>query len=152
MKTNTLVIKEMEISYKPSKKVYDREEIVGSAAAHHVIKKLYNQKTLSCQEEFIVLYMNNANIPIGYYRASKGGLTSTTADVRLILSVALKCMATAIIISHNHPSGNLRPSTADKVITIKISQACKFLEISLLDHIIVTPHSGYYSFSDHGKL
>jgi len=80
---------------------------------------------------------------------SKGGITGTIADVRLILSVALKTLASGLILAHNHPSGNLKPSEADKQITSKIRQAAKLLDIELLDHIIISSE-GYYSFTDDG--
>ncbi len=85
------------------------------------------------------------------YQLSKGGITGTIADVRLILSVALKTLATGLILAHNHPSGNLKPSEADKKITNKIRQAAKLLDIELMDHIIIS-NEGYYSFMDEGVL
>jgi DNA repair protein RadC len=88
---------------------------------------------------------------IGSYQLSKGGITGTIADVRLILSVALKTLASGLILAHNHPSGNLKPSEADKHITSKIRQAAKLLDIELLDHIIISSE-GYYSFMDDGKI
>ncbi len=88
---------------------------------------------------------------MGSYQLSKGGITGTIADVRLILSVALKSLATGLILAHNHPSGNLKPSEADKQITSKIRQAAKLLDIELMDHIIIS-NEGYYSFMDEGVL
>ena len=85
------------------------------------------------------------------YQLSKGGIKGTIADVRLILSVALKTLATGLILVHNHPSGNLKPSEADKHITSKIRQAAKLLDIELIDHIIISSE-GYYSFMDEGVL
>jgi DNA repair protein RadC len=152
MYKKAFMIQEMEIVYSPSRSVVNRPKITTSQSAYSLLKKLYNPNTISCQEEFMVLYLNNSNTPLGVYKASKGGITGTTADVRLIMAMALKSMATCIIISHNHPSGNLSPSTADKVLTTKIKTACNVFEITLLDHIIVTPHSGFYSFCDEGKL
>ena len=80
------------------------------------------------------------------------GITGTVADPKLILGVALKSAATGIILAHNHPSGNLQPSTADLEITKKIESACKFLDIKLLDHIIISPTGQFYSFIDEGVL
>jgi DNA repair protein RadC len=88
---------------------------------------------------------------IGSYQLSKGGLTGTIADVRLILSVALKTLATGLILAHNHPSGNLKPSEADKQITSKIRQAAKLMDIEVLDHMILSSN-GYFSFTDDGIL
>jgi DNA repair protein RadC len=80
------------------------------------------------------------------------GLTGTTADQRLIMATALKSAATGLILCHNHPSGNLQASTADIEITKKIQSACNFLDIKLLDHIIISPSGNYFSFTDEGLL
>jgi len=102
-------------------------------------------------EEFWVIYLNNANKVIHTAQLSKGGITGTLVDVRLLLKEALVNSATAIILSYNHPSGTLRPSTADKEITEKIKNACLSMDIKLLDHIIVTEKS-YFSFQDEGII
>jgi DNA repair protein RadC len=105
------------------------------------------------QEQFIILYLNRANDVIGAYHAFTGGITGTVADIRIIMGVALKSMACGIIISHNHPSGTLKPSAADKELTQKINEAGRMLDITLLDHIIVSPYQGsYYSFADDGLI
>ncbi len=98
-----------------------------------------------------MIYLNTAGLVIGSYQFSTGGLTGTIADVRLILSIALKTLATGIILAHNHPSGNLTPSEADKLITNKIQQAGKLMDIKVLDHIILS-FDGFYSFIDEGIL
>jgi DNA repair protein RadC len=84
---------------------------------------------------------------IGSYQLSKGGITGTIADVRLILSVALKTLASGLILAHNHPSGNLKPSEADVSLTNKIKEAAKLMDIQVLDHIILSD-CGYFSFAD----
>jgi DNA repair protein RadC len=90
---------------------------------------------------------------LGFTLVSIGGLTGTIADIRLILSVALKTAATGIMLAHNHPSGALSPSHADRAITSKINEAAKLMDIKLLDHIILSPEDGeYYSFADEGVL
>lgn len=88
---------------------------------------------------------------LGIYEVSSGGITGTVADPKLIFVAALKASACGIIISHNHPSGNLKPSRPDEDLTAKIKQAGKFLDIQVLDHVIVTSE-GYYSFADEGVL
>jgi DNA repair protein RadC len=88
---------------------------------------------------------------LGIYPISRGGTTGTVVDVKLVFSVALKCNASSIIISHNHPSGNLNPSESDKVMTEKLRKAGDYLDIKLLDHIIVTKH-GFFSFADEGLI
>ncbi len=127
------------------------EIINDSNAAFDILATLFPPDTICLQEQFVVLYLNRANRVIGSYQLSKGGITGTIADVRFILSVALKTLATGLILAHNHPSGNLKPSEADKQITSKIRQAAKLLDIELMDHIIMSSE-GYYSFMDDGKI
>lgn len=100
-------------------------------------------------EEFWVLYLNNANKVIHKAQLSKGGITGTVVDVRLIFKLALEHNATSIILSHNHPSGKLVASEADKEITKKLTFAGEQLDIKVLDHIIIT-EKGYLSFQDEG--
>lgn len=102
-------------------------------------------------EEFWVLLLNNSNKIIQKIQLSKGGLTATLVDIRLLFKQALEHFATAIILVHNHPSGQLKPSEADRNITRKIADAGNVLEIKLLDHIIITEHE-YFSFADDGIL
>ena len=102
-------------------------------------------------EEFWVLYLNQSNKVIHKSAVSKGGITATLVDVRLILKKALELNATGIILSHNHPSGRKEPSEQDKTLTNKIKKAAEILDINLLDHIIVAEKS-YFSFADEGLL
>lgn len=102
-------------------------------------------------EEFWVLHLNNANKIIAKTHLSKGGMTGTVVDVRIIFKGALECSAIGIVLCHNHPSGNLKPSEADKEITRKIKTAARSLDIIVLDHVIVT-QNGYFSFADEGIL
>jgi DNA repair protein RadC len=148
MTTETL--SEIHVSYKPGL-TSSTTIITNSQNVYEILKSLFPAETISLQEQFVVLYLNRANRVIGSYQLSKGGITGTIADVRLILSVALKTLATGLILAHNHPSGNLKPSEADKQITNKIRQAAKLLDIELLDHIILSS-DGYYSFTDEGIL
>ena len=97
------------------------------------------------------MYLNACHNVLGIYTASKGGITGTIADIRLILGVALKTASTAIIIAHNHPSGNLQPSKADETLTQKLKNAAGLLDVNLLDHLIISD-AGYYSFADEGVL
>jgi DNA repair protein RadC len=102
-------------------------------------------------EEFWVLYLSNANKVIRKEQLSIGGITGTVADVRKIFKTALEQSATAMIIAHNHPSGTLTPSLADKKLTQKVKDGGTLLDIKLLDHIIVT-EKNYFSFADEGLL
>ena len=102
-------------------------------------------------EEFWVLFLNNSNKVLGKTQISKGGLTATVVDVRLLFKRALELASVGIIVCHNHPSGKLQPSTADKQITEKIKLAGVTLDIKLLDHLIVT-EKAYFSFADEGIM
>ncbi len=102
-------------------------------------------------EVFAVLFLNRANKILHFEIVSSGGLTGTVADPRIILKKALETGATSIVLSHNHPSGSLKPSRADEELTQKIRQASMYLDIKVLDHIIVSDE-GYFSFADEGLL
>ena len=103
------------------------------------------------REKFVVLYLNHGHDPIGFYVVSIGGISGTVVDTRLLWSVAHKVCASKIIICHNHPSGQLRPSKADESITKKIKEQGELLEIKLLDHVILSSE-GMFSFVDNGML
>ena len=94
-----------------------------------------------------ILYLNNSNKVIRKNQLSKGGITGTLVDVRLVLKNALEVGATALILCHNHPSGTLKPSEADKAVTTKLKTAAKSLDIKVLDHLIIT-EKAYFSFAD----
>lgn len=102
-------------------------------------------------EVFAVIYLNQANKVKEFEIVSKGGITGTVVDIRLILKKAIEVEATSIILSHNHPSGSLRPSQADENLTHKVKSAAAYFDIRILDHIIVSDE-GYYSFADDGRL
>ncbi len=102
-------------------------------------------------EEFWVLLLNRSNTVIDKFMVSQGGLTGTVIDVRIILRTAIEKLASSIILCHNHPSGNLRPSDPDIKITKKIKDAAQIMEISVLDHLIIA-HDEYISFADEGLI
>jgi len=102
-------------------------------------------------EIFAVVFLNRANRIIHFEVVSSGGITGTVADPRIILKKALEEEAVGLILCHNHPSGNLRPSRADEELTIKIREAARFFDIRVLDHVIVS-HEGYFSFADEGMI
>lgn len=142
---------EISIKYKGTKKT-ELKKVTSSRDAYDVCKLLYSENTFDWVEEMILICLNRANKVIGYYRISKGGIAGTVADPKVIFTIALNCAGTSsIILSHNHPSGNTKPSDSDISLTNKIKDAGKLLDIVLLDHIIVTEDS-YYSFVDEGKL
>jgi DNA repair protein RadC len=144
-------ISEINISYKPSPQSRKMNPILSSADAYGVLKHLYNQDLICAREEFIVIYLNNSGRVLGHFRAFTGGITSVTCDLRIILGVGLKSLSASIILSHNHPSGNLKPSKSDLNLTQRIHKACKLLDLQLFDHILIS-EEGYYSFADDGLL
>lgn len=142
---------EITIKYKGAKS-FELETITSSADIYNLLTKMYNTNTVNWTEEVILICINNQNKVIGYSKISHGGMSGTVCDPRIIFTIALNCPGTTqIIISHNHPSNNAKPSSADKTLTAKINEAGKMLEIRLLDHIIYT-EEGYYSFADEGAL
>lgn len=142
---------EIEIRYKSKTKASDRIKITSPITGADVFREMFNADTIDYQEEFIMLLMNRANQVIGYYKVAQGGMVATVVDVRTIFSVALKAGATNIMIAHNHPTGNVRPSDADKRITEQVRNAGKIMDIHLLDHIIITGED-YYSFANEGLI
>jgi len=119
-----------------------------SAAAFSVLKPVLIGLA---HEEFWVLYLDNAHVVLERSLLGKGGFTATVVDIRLVLQQALKWGATAMIVAHNHPTGNLTPSGADKTLTLKLKDAAKLLDMVLLDHIIVGKNE-YFSFADQQLL
>jgi DNA repair protein RadC len=103
------------------------------------------------QEVFLVLFLSQSNKVTHHEIVSIGGITSTVVDVRVILKKALNHEAVSLIVCHNHPSGNLKPSKADELMTLKLKEAATLVDIKLLDHLIVS-EEGYYSFADEGNI
>jgi DNA repair protein RadC len=126
----------------------EKPKINSSKAVFNVMQPIVGDLE---HEEFWVLFLNNSNKVLAKHQISKGGLTATIVDVRLLFKSALEFAAVAIIVCHNHPSGKLQPSNADKNLTQKIKTAGETLDIKLLDHLIVTQKS-YFSFADEGIL
>ncbi|MGH1387861.1 JAB domain-containing protein [Kordia sp.] len=144
-------VAKIELQYNIEIPKSDRLKITSSRMATDILRRLFQPNSLELQEQFLILFLNNSNEIMGYFPISVGGMTGTVVDVRLVFSAALNCGAVACIASHNHPSGTLKPSAADKAITKKLGRAGEFLDIKLLDHIIVTKES-YFSFADESLL
>ena len=143
------IIKEIKLSY--SSNGIENVKIKDSKSAYKILLNNWDKDTIQLQEEFKVLLLNRANHVLGIYNLSRGGVSGTIVDIKLLLASALKANASSIIIAHNHPSGNLKPSEHDLRLTRKIKEGAKLLDVSLLDHLIVTK-VGYYSFSDDGNV
>jgi DNA repair protein RadC len=128
--------------------VVKREKITTSKDVFEIMKSFMMDLP---HEEFWVLMLNRANAVIKKELISRGGVSGTVVDTKIIFKAAIEQYASSIIICHNHPSGNLKPSEADIKITKNIKEAGKVMEISLLDHLIITD-KGFYSFADEGLL
>ena len=142
-------VAEVELCYKPTAKRLHK--ITGSADAYKVLLPTFKEGTICYKEYFKILFLNQANQVFGYTLISEGGLTTTDVDVRVILQAALLTNSVAIILAHNHPSGNMNPSQEDIKITQQIKKAAKPMRIEVLDHLILTG-TGYYSFTDEGLI
>jgi len=144
-------VSEIELVYRSKVKASQRPSVMSSGDAHKIFMDSWNPDRIEMAEEFKALLLNRANKALGVVLISSGGVSGTVVDMRLIFSSAIKANASSIIICHNHPSGNLKPSDLDCKLTEKIKKAGKILEIEVLDHLIVTKE-GFYSFADQGLI
>lgn len=153
MNTPNFIIPEIKltVSFDKNVKKSELKVIQSSMDIAEVLRQVFNKDTFDWTEEFIMLCLNRKNAVVGFYKVSSGGMTGTVADPKVIYTLALQCTATSIVIAHNHPSGNLRPSKQDEELTQKIKHAGTMLDIKLLDHIILNDEN-YFSFADEGIL
>lgn len=134
------------------KTTIDKYKVASSSEINKIIRSIADfNNSIDIVEEVNVLLLSRSNMVIGYANISKGGISSSIVDIRIVMKYAIDSLASSIILIHNHPSGNSHPSDFDKDITKKIKNACALLEIRLLDHIIITSDD-YYSFADQGIL
>lgn len=142
------IIAALELGVRREMATAKRDIVSGSRqVAEYLRAQLQHKK----QEMFVVLYLNTANKINHMEIISHGGITGTVADPKVILKKALEHDATRLILCHNHPSGNVNPSRGDRELTQKIKEAASFLDIAIVDHIIVS-NEGHYSFADNGLL
>lgn len=147
MMQETYQVAEIQISYNPKFKAQDRPKINQSEQAYKIFIQQWDIGKIELLEQCKVILLNRNNRVLGLAHVSQGGITGTILDPRVIFSIALKANATSIILAHNHPSGNLKPSNEDIRITKKIVESGKMLEIIVADHLIVSGDS-YYSLAD----
>ncbi|MEL6810005.1 MAG: DNA repair protein RadC [Bacteroidota bacterium] len=126
----------------------ERTSITSSAAVFELMQPIIGDLQ---HEEFWAIYVNNSNKVLQTHQLSKGGITGTIVDIRLTLKTALEIGAVGIILAHNHPSGSLQPSTADRQLTKKVKHAAQSIDIKVLDHLIIT-EKAYFSFADEQLL
>ena len=144
-------VAEVELSYRNRVPSKNRKKVVDSYSAYKILRDNYSDNTIDYKETFKVLYMNQNCQVLGCSTISEGGITQTMADVRLVMQGALLTNAVAMILAHNHPSGSTRPSREDDLLTRRIVEAAKLLDLRVADHIILTSED-YYSYDDEGRI
>jgi DNA repair protein RadC len=142
---------EIELSYKTKLPASQRPLLDSSISAFELFRNHWDDNKMEFMEQFKVALVNRASRVLGIYEVSTGGTNGTVVDPRLIFVAALKANACGILLCHNHASGNLQPSLADKQLTAKVAEAWRFLNLQVLDHLIIT-REGFYSFAEEGLL
>ena len=144
-------VTEVQISYHNKVKAADRPSIRSSQTAEAILRG-YWSNDMQLLEEFNILLLDRSNRVLGFSHVSRGGTSGTVVDAKILFATALRARASQLILAHNHPSGNLRPSDADKVLTRKLCKAGQVLELPILDHLILSPEGGFFSFADNGLI
>ena len=152
IETNSLKACEVTLTYKTNVKPSERSKISNSNDAYNLlVDKFYSNETIEHKEIVKAILLNKAHKVLGVINISEGGIDSSIIDCRLVLQAAILANATSVILTHNHPSGNVNPSECDIRMTSELKNACDLMKICLLDHIIVTKES-YFSLVDEGKI
>lgn len=145
-----MYVKEYQLKYNrtntPQPQINSSKDLFDFLLAH-----VYDENEINIYENFYILLLNPANKIKGFVRISQGGINGTSADPRIIAKYAVEALATAVVLTHNHPSGNTTPSTADRKLTETVAKALQLLEIKVLDHIVMTENN-YFSFADSGMI
>lgn len=144
-------ISEVELVYRTKVRASERPSVNTSNDAYNILMQYWDENKIELVEQFKILLLNRASRVIGISDISSGGVAGTVIDPKIVFSTALKANASSIILAHNHPSGNLQPSKEDNAVTTKMREAGSFLDLRVLDHLIVAKE-GYYSYADEGTL
>ncbi|MFN8290187.1 MAG: JAB domain-containing protein [Chitinophagaceae bacterium] len=144
-------VTEVELVYRNKVNPAERPKITSSSTAYDILMEAWDMNKIELVEQFSILLLDRSNSCIGISTISQGGISACVVDPKVVFATALKARASSIILAHNHPSGNLKPSEADKTITKSLVAGGHILDLRVLDHLIVTPRS-YYSFADEGGL
>lgn len=145
------VVNEISLVYNRTYNLAERPDVNSSRKAAELLREFWDLNRMDLLEQFRILLLSSSNRLLGTYECSTGGTDTTVVDPRLIFACALKANARKIVICHNHPSGNLKPSQADLAITQKLISCGKLLEILVIDHIILSS-TGFFSFADEGLM
>ena len=143
-------LKKVSLKYEETNVKMDFEKIGGPNQSVDVLRQIIGD-SIDIHESFVCIFLNHNMNPIGWSKISTGGITECTVDVRIIFSMALNCLATGIIVCHNHPSGSLNPSSYDKRFTKELKEIGNLLRIKIIDHVILTKTS-FYSFAEDGWM
>jgi DNA repair protein RadC len=138
---------EIQLSYKITVKPSSRPKIRTSKDTYEILLESWDDSRIEFVEQFKVMFLNRANKVLGIFEVSTGGVAGTVADPKVIFAAAIKTNASGMILSHNHPSGNLIASKSDIELTKRLKEGGRLLEIELLDHVIISTE-GYFSFAD----
>lgn len=149
--SNLFSVSEMELTYRNQIDPRDRPKIISSQCAYDILMQAWDVNKIELLEEFLIMLLDRGNHCLGLSRISQGGVSYTCVDPKIIFGTAIKSHASAIILAHNHPSGEINPSRQDIALTEKLREGGKLLEVNVCDHLIVTPRN-YYSFADEGLL
>ena len=144
-------VSEIQVSYLPKFKASERPRVSTAKQAYDVLINNWDMSRIHMQEQMYMLLLNTAGSVIGISLISTGGKAGTLADPKIIFSIALKAQAATIVVAHNHPSENLKPSQADLNLTRRLVEAGKVLDLLVVDHLIVTTEK-FYSFGDEGLI
>jgi len=145
-------VNEIQISYREKLGTLTSLSLTNSKEVAQLLFDNWNSDTIGLHETFMVVLLNRSNKVKGIYPLSQGGITGTIVDMRILFAIVLKTLSVGIILAHNHPSGQLKASEADRQLTQKIQQGARLFDVTVLDHIIMAPDGLYYSFADHGDL
>jgi DNA repair protein RadC len=151
METKNTRVAEVQLTYKTTVKASERPQVNTSQDVHRVLQSNWNYEIIEFIEEFKIILLNRANRVLGILPISVGGTAGTIVDPKVVFVAALKANAHQIILVHNHPSGNLKPSEADRQLTSKLKEAGRYLDLQVIDHLILTKE-GYLSFADEALL
>jgi len=144
-------VSEIEISYKHKAPVNERINVSKSETAYEILKHSWDENKIELLEQFKILLLNGQNQCLGLSELATGAMDLCYVDQRLLFALALKAKAPRLILAHNHPSGQLKPSNADIALTKRLQQGGNILGIEITDHLIVASHN-YYSFADQGMM
>jgi DNA repair protein RadC len=152
MKQPDITISEVKLIYRTKVKASARLQVKSSKDAFEIFFDTWDLDSIEHVEHFKLMLLSRSNRVLGIAEISKGGLSGTVTDVRVILQYVIKSNASGIIVCHNHPSGNLQPSESDLSLTKKIKEAARLMDVQLLDHLIIIPEGRYYSVADEGII